>query len=1281
MKIYLLSTKRKITLLAALALLLLSAAPLFIGSGLDAPEPLGRYLNFNFPAAVPNSNGLPYAPVYTNLTFDSPLTFNELPTSAKIVVGQRDGKIFWFDKDPDVSQKNMLLDLSNKVGVVWDGGFLGFTFHPKFGTAGNNYFYTYYTTKDRNGNNYPNMYTTQSCNSQEYWGNFLILSRYTMNPTTMTVNESSEQVMLKLRMYGTTHRGGGLLFGDDGYLYLTTGDQTAFKKSQDIINNLDGGVLRLDVDRNPARSHAPIRTMPQDHGFSDEITGVGYWIPNDNPFLSPNGTRFEEYYSMGHRNPHRMTKDRATGDLYIGEIGGGRHEEINVVKKGKNYGWPLYEGLFRSTFCVSGLYENMPHEEPLVAFPRSQANAVIGGFVYRGEEIPELKGKYICADYGVGEEIWAVDTSNGAYEQLGNFSSTNIISFGEDKQGELYILKQGVSTLFKLSTKKSFEETLPQTLSATGAFTDLSTLTPSQGIFPYELIESFWSDGALKKRWLGIPNDGTHNTQEEQINYSENGNWDFPIGSVLIKHFEMPLDENNPSVTKRLETRFSVKAANGQFYYVTYKWNEAQTDAVLLTSGLDETLNIIRANGTTEAQVWTYPSRSDCVTCHNPSTGGTIGTRTRYLNKELRYPRTGRTANQLVTLSHLGILDQTITDANTNSLLTYKALTDANASLDEKARSYLDLNCAYCHQAGSDVRADFDMRMLLNLEQTGLLDAGIFNSLGIPDEAILRQGSPEKSIIYLRANSLQEGIAMPPIAKNKIDANGVALLEAWIRQLGSNTGPNEVNLALNKPAVQSSNDFGGDAAKAVDGNRSGLYSNGSVTHTATSNNPWWRVDLGREYTINKINMYNRTDCCYERLNGAKILVGNTPSNNPADYIEVGTATADPSQFFTSVNTSGRYLMVYLPGNNKILSLAEVEVFGEVTINIPVYNVLTSPNVVNLQVGETFQLNAITEPANATDQGVSWISNDPSIASIDATTGLVTAVGPGEIDVTVTTNDGGFRASALIRVAGTPQNPIAVYNVLTSPSQVNLQVGETFLLNAITEPANATDQSVSWISNDPSIATIDATTGLVTANGAGEIDVTVTTNDGGYKASALIKVIGGPAPNISVYNVLVSPKVLTLNVGETFLLNAIVEPDNATNKNVRWFSNDPTIVSVDPDSGLVTANTVGEMDVSVVTEDGGYHATVLVKVIAPNTSSIKLYPMPATDTFNIDLSGYMGKAVVVSLYGPGNQLLKTVNYPANHPAVNQFSVSEFPSGVNYLLFESVDGYEGKTLIIK
>lgn len=1261
-------------------LFLMSAVPYFAGSGLSSPEPLGRYMNNNFPATVSVSEGRPYVPIFPNLTFDSPLTFTELPTSDRIVVGQRDGRIYWFEKSPNVAQKNMLLDLSNKVGVVWDGGFLGLTLHPQFGTAGKNYFYVYYSTKDRNGNDFPNRYTTQSCTSEEYWGNFLVLARYTMDPVTMTVNPGTEQVMLKLRMYGTTHRGGGLLFGDDGFLYLTTGDQTAFKKSQDIQNNLDGGVLRFDVEQDPQRSHPPVRTMPQDHGFSDEITGVGYWIPNDNPFLSPNGERFEEYYSLGHRNPHRMTKDRATGDLYIGEIGGGRHEEINVVKIGRNYGWPLFEGLFRSTFCVPSLYNNMPHEEPLVAFPRSQANSIIGGYVYRGQEIPELQGKYICADYGNGEEIWSVDTNTGAYEQLGNFSSTNIISFGEDKQGEMYILKQGVSTLYKLVTKRTFNETLPTALSQTGAFTNLAALTPAPGLIPYDLVESFWSDGAVKKRWIGIPNDGSHNTPEEQIRYSENGNWDLPVGSVLIKHFEMPLDERNPSLTKRLETRFSIKAADGNFYFVTYKWNEAQTDAILLTSGLDEALNITKADGSTEVVTWSYPDRADCVTCHNASTGGTLGTRTRYLNKNITYPSTGRSANQLVTLSHLGILDEVITDADTPLLLTYKAMDDATASLDEKARSYLDLNCAYCHQSGSGIRADFDLRMSLDLAGTGLLDAGIFNSLGVPNEQILASGAPERSHLFLRANSLVDGVAMPPVAKNKVDAAGVALLEAWIRQLGSNVGPNDSNLALNKPAVQSGTDFNGPAERAVDGNRSGNFNNGSVTHTNLATNPWWRVDLGAEFNVNKINIYNRTDCCSERLNGALVLVGNTPSNNPADYIQVGTLNGNATGFLSDINAQGRYVMVYLPGTNRILSLAEVEVYGEPAITVPVYNVLVSPAAVDMTVGQTFQLTATTEPSNATNQRVTWFSNNPNIASIDENTGLVTAIGNGAIDVTATTVDGGYRASAQIRVSGGTQVPVAVYNVLVAPEQVTLDLGETFQLTANVEPSNATDKGVSWFSNNAAIASIDTNTGLVTATGAGSIDVTVTTNDGGYRASATITVNGGPPQPIAVYDVKANPVEITMNVGETFLLNATVEPANATNQGVSWFSNDPRIVSIDPDTGLVTANAIGLMDVTVRTDDGGYQASVLINVVATDQNAINLFPMPASGSVNMDLGNFMGQTVTVQLFGQNNQLLETIVYGSDHPEVVQLALDTYPSGYYYLLFQTALGYEAKPLII-
>ncbi|WP_350287994.1 PQQ-dependent sugar dehydrogenase, partial [uncultured Croceitalea sp.] len=161
------------------------------------------------------------------------------------------------------------------------------------------------------------------------------------------------------------------------------------------------------------------------------------------------------------------------------EVGENTHEEINVVVPGSNYGWPLFEATAPSPEpgCVTQLYRNMAHEEPLVEFPRSEANAIIGGYVYRGTNIPSLVGKYICADYGNGEEIWSVDTTTGVYEELGTFTPENIISFGQDYQGELYMLKLGDNVnLYRLTYSALDFDNIPEKLSDIGVFTDLNTL-------------------------------------------------------------------------------------------------------------------------------------------------------------------------------------------------------------------------------------------------------------------------------------------------------------------------------------------------------------------------------------------------------------------------------------------------------------------------------------------------------------------------------------------------------------------------------------------------------------------------------------------------------------------------------------------------------------------------------------------------------------------------------------------------------------------------------------
>ncbi|WP_439152381.1 PQQ-dependent sugar dehydrogenase [Winogradskyella sp.] len=774
----------------------------WIGPGLYTPQPIGPYLNGVFPP-LSTASPEPYRVAFENLSFFYPITFNQVPNQNKIVLGQLNGVIYWFENDEQTATKNLLLDLSGEVGMVSDGGFLGLTIHPNFGN-GDNYFYVYYATKNWNGEDSPGFgeYTTQNCSIDEYEGNFLILERFEVNPGSMAFVSNSRTTLLKRRMYGTTHRGGGLDFGTDGFLYLTTGDQASWQTAQDYTNNLDGGVLRIDVDKDPNKSHPAIRRMPQNAGEFDEITGVEYWIPNDNPFLSPSGLNFEEYWSVGLRNPHRMTRDKLDGTFYIGDVGLDTHEEINILKKGKNYGWPLYEGFIAGPGCYPNLLNNMPHETPLVAFSPQEANSITGGFVYRGTEMPELYGRYICADFGVGDEIWSVDTQSGEYELLGNFLPQDVISFGQDNTGELFLLKGGFNTpIYKMTSTTTNFDLFPQTLSETGLFTDLSTLDVIDGVVQYDLVDSFWSDGALKRRWIAIPNDGTHDTPGEQIKYSENGDWEFPIGSVLIKHFDLSVDDSDPNISKKVETRFSIMGEDGHFYFLTYNWNDNQTDAVLQSVELDEIVDIATTDGGTRTQTWHFPSNTECIACHNSANKGAIGLKTRYLNKDFTYDETNITANQLVTLSHLGIIDETITDDETSELLTYKSIYDTNATLDEKARSYMDLNCAYCHRPDTDNRAAFDLRMINNLAATGLLEAGVLTPLGIPDEEIIYPGDASKSILFHRMNSVDQIIMMPPIAKTIIDQDAVDLIEDWIDQLdppdNSLNAPDDmINLAL-----------------------------------------------------------------------------------------------------------------------------------------------------------------------------------------------------------------------------------------------------------------------------------------------------------------------------------------------------------------------------------------------------------------------------------------------------------------------------------------------------
>jgi|GEM_PF-3155984 len=762
-------------------------------SGITSAAPIGKFLDGNLPATTPAGSGpvtWGITPAFPNLSFNDPLVITMHPNENRMFVASRGGVIHQFVNDANVSAKTLVADLSDRTAVVWDGGFLGLAFHPEFGQAGSpnrNYVYAYYTAKGPNGESGPNQFAGFACpTTGTFYGTYLRLSRFTFQDGTYILDPSSELQMINLRLYEETHRGGGLTFAKDGYLYLTIGDQARHLTAQNIVDNFEGGVIRIDVDQNSATSHAPRRKMGVHAGESDEFTGVGYYVPNDNPWLSTSSALFEEFWEIGHRAPHRMTMDQETGELWIGEIGQGSREEITVVKKATNAGWPVYEG---------NLYHNIgncgsnttdiglgTYNGPVVDFLRSESNALIGGYVYRGNNHPTLVGKYICGGYSQNR-IFVVTRNaqgTGTKEEITSFTPGQLATFGQDHDGEIYL--GGLGNNVKLYTLQSSGTggQAPQFLSQTGAFKNVQTLEPEDGVIPYDMVEPFWSDGAEKFRWLAIPNDGSHNTAAEQIQYSENGNWGFPKGAALIKHFELG--------GKRLETRFEVRGDDNAYYYLTYKWNSAGTDAELLDGSLDETITVGGVS-----QVWHYPSRSECQSCHQQAAGSVLGLKTRYLNKAMTYPGTGITANQLVSLSSVGILDANITDANVGALQSLAAKDDQSRPLVDRARSYLDMNCSYCHQPGTGNRAGFDLRYTTSLNDQNLIYGALLDDLGINGASAITPQVVPKSMVHYRMDQAGTNQAMPPLGKNKVDQAGVQLIADWINSLQAGQNPVAAN--------------------------------------------------------------------------------------------------------------------------------------------------------------------------------------------------------------------------------------------------------------------------------------------------------------------------------------------------------------------------------------------------------------------------------------------------------------------------------------------------------
>jgi glucose/arabinose dehydrogenase len=331
--------------------------------------------------------------------FDRIVDFAVIPGTGNteaIAVAQKDERILRVSLTGAFSP-TVYGDLSDRVGGGGnEEGLLSAKFSPDFLNDGR--IYVYYT-QDGSG------------------GQPTVLSRFQASPTGM--DTSSETRLLEVPDFASNHNGGRLLFGPDGYLYLSTGDGGGAGDPQENgqnTNALLGKVLRLNV------------------------TGQSrYAIPPDNPFADGGGA--PEIWAYGFRNPWRYSFDRATGALWLGDVGQGSFEEVDLVIGGGNYGWSCYEG-----FAQFNQQQACPPSEAL-QFPRAVYGthdggscAVTGGYVYRGGVMPELNGQYIFADYCSGR-IWTVDSGNPSAQPVVLLESgQQISSFYELPDGELLVL-------------------------------------------------------------------------------------------------------------------------------------------------------------------------------------------------------------------------------------------------------------------------------------------------------------------------------------------------------------------------------------------------------------------------------------------------------------------------------------------------------------------------------------------------------------------------------------------------------------------------------------------------------------------------------------------------------------------------------------------------------------------------------------------------------------------------------------------------------------------------
>jgi len=497
-------------------------------------------------------------------------------------------------------------------------------------------------------------------------------------------------------------------------------------------------------------------------------------VPRDNPFVGLKNAR-PEVWAYGLRNPWRMTIDQKTGQIWAGNNGQDLWETAHLVRRGENYGWSVYEG--SHPFYLNRKLGPTPPVLPTIEHSHSEARSLTGGVVYYGDQFSELNGVYVYGDYSTGT-IWGGrhDGSRLSWHQELANTQLQIAAFAVNHHGELLIVDHtgGIYRLAR-SPSRSAMPKFPTRLSDTGLFVSTSDHQVQPGLIPYSVNAPGWADGASVQRFMALPDD-------IRIDYASSGGWNITNGAVLVQTFSLEREVGNPASRQRIETRLLTRQ-NSQWTGYSYRWDDAQSDAMLVGAKGDEkefSIQDRRAPGGTRRQLWRYPSRAECMACHSRAANFLLGVAELQLNKAHDYG--GIRDNQLRTLEHIGLFTGSLPKPPAE-LTKLVDPYDPSQSREARVRSYLHANCSVCHVEAGGGNSKMELGFTNAQERMNVVGARPqHDTFGIDNAMLISPGDPERSILYQRVARRGRG-QMPPLVSTVVDERAVELVRDWIRAM------------------------------------------------------------------------------------------------------------------------------------------------------------------------------------------------------------------------------------------------------------------------------------------------------------------------------------------------------------------------------------------------------------------------------------------------------------------------------------------------------------------